>query len=80
MTGTFGKNEKVKNVYLNMRDQYPDHKFTVVIFESDLPKFPENPVIFYKDKSICVQGKISFYKEKPKIVAKNEEQIEVVDC
>lgn len=67
-----------KLTYLNFGGKYPNNTFTVVIYPKDLPNFPFNPVEKYKDKNICVQGMISFFKDKPQIVAKNPEQIVVV--
>ena len=33
--------------------------------------------VFYKDKEVCITGKISLYKEKPQIVVCNEKQLVV---
>ena len=74
----FEPTDRVKNAYINFGGKYPDHKFTIVIFEEDIPNFAEIPVSYFKDKIICVQGMITFFREKPQIVARNPEQIQVV--
>jgi hypothetical protein len=78
VTDIFEPTDRVKNAYSNFGGKYPDHKFTVVIFETDLPNFIERPVLYYRGKNICVQGMITFYREKPQIVARHPEQIMVV--
>ena len=67
-----------KLTYLNFGGKYPNNTFTVVIYPKDLPNFPFNPVEKYNDKKICVKGKISFFKDKPQIIAKNPDQIELI--
>lgn len=74
----FKPNGENKNTYLNFGGMYPNNTFTVIIFSKDLPNFPFNPMDEYKNKNICVQGIISFYKGKPQIVVRNPEQIDVV--
>jgi hypothetical protein len=66
-----------KPTYLNFGGKYPDHKFTVVIFAKDYPNFPYSPMEYLKDKNVCITGTITYYKERPQIVASKAEQIEV---
>jgi hypothetical protein len=67
-----------KVVLLNFGDKFPNQKFTVVIYENDLKNFKYNPINYLKNKTVCIKGVVSIYKEKFQIVAKNEEQFEVV--
>ena len=71
-----GKGEN-KITYLNFGGNYPDHKFTVVIFPQDLNNFPFVPSVRYKDKNVCVTGMISIFKEKPQIIVETVDKIEV---
>lgn len=57
-----------KPIYINFGAKYPDHIFTAVIFAKDLPSFPYNPIEIFKDKEVCITGKIAEYKGKPQIV------------
>ncbi|MEM4230373.1 MAG: thermonuclease family protein [Candidatus Pacearchaeota archaeon] len=68
---------KTDTVFLNFENIYPYQCFTAVIFSSDLVNFPENPHEYYAGKTIRVKGKIRLYKNKPEIILKNQEQIEI---
>lgn len=60
----------------NLDKPYPDQIFTVLIWGSDRPKFGD-PEEMYRNKRICVTGKISDYKGVPEIVAYEPAQIKV---
>lgn len=75
VTDTFRPKGDNKPSYLNFGGKYPDHTFTVVIFAKDLPNFPFNPVVEYKNKKLCVTGMGAEYKGSPQIVARFPEQI-----
>ena len=62
---------------LNLDERYPDEVMSIVIWDSDRPKFKEPPENFYKGKTIYVTGKIILYQEKPEIVVKDPSQIVV---
>ena len=57
-----------KMIYINFGGKYPDQIFTAVIFPKDQPKFPYNPVEVFKDKNVCITGKITEYKGKAQMV------------
>ena len=61
--------------FLNFDKPSPNQTFTVVIFGDDRKKFGE-PEVAYKDKKICVTGKIEEYRGSPQIVARDPKQIE----
>ena len=60
--------------FLNFDKPSPNQTFTVVIFGEDRKKFGE-PEVTYKNKNICVTGKIEDYRGSPQIVAKDPKQI-----
>jgi len=62
--------------FINLDKPYPNQIFTVLIWGSDRPKFSD-PEETYRDKHICVTGKISDYKGVPEIVAYEPSQIKV---
>jgi DNA/RNA endonuclease YhcR with UshA esterase domain len=62
--------------FLNLDRPYPDQTFTIVIWGRDRAKF-DKPEVNYKDKRICVTGKIESHRGIPEIVVKMPEQIEV---
>jgi len=79
VTDIFKAQGDEKPTYINFGGKFPDHKFTVVIFAKDYPNFPYSPAEFLKDKKLCITGIIAYYKERPQIIAKNPEQIEVME-
>lgn len=70
------KGEK-KTTYINFGKPYPNTTFTVVIFEADAAKFKNTPSVFFKDKNVCITGKVKIYKGKPEIIVTSEEQIKI---
>ncbi|NOT50031.1 MAG: hypothetical protein HOP10_01990 [Chitinophagaceae bacterium] len=60
---------------LNVGGAYPNAPLTLVIRQRE--KFKEAPETFYKDKEVCITGKIVLYKEKPQIELYEERQIAV---
>lgn len=67
--------EKSKITLLNAGGDYPNAPLTLVIWDESRAKFKEAPETFYKDKNICVSGKLALYREKPQIVVYDEKQI-----
>jgi hypothetical protein len=62
--------------FINLDKPYPGEIFTLLIWGSDRPKFGD-PEEMYRNKHICVTGKITDYKGVPEIVAYEPSQIKV---
>jgi hypothetical protein len=62
--------------FINLDKPYPNQIFTVLIWGSDRSKFGD-PEEAYRNKHICVTGKISDYKGVPEIIAYEPSQIKV---
>ena len=62
--------------FLNFDKPGPDHPFTAVIYDENRSKFglPEKD---YRDKDVCVTGKIQEYNHKPEIVLTDPKQITI---
>lgn len=60
---------------LNMGAAYPNQQLTLVIHGPARSAFKEAPEIFYKDREVCVSGRISMYNDKPQIVIYRPEQV-----
>jgi DNA/RNA endonuclease YhcR with UshA esterase domain len=73
--GKFLESSKGKPTFLNFERPFPDHTFTVVIFESDRAKFKDPPESWFDGKTVCVSGAIIDYKGKPEIVVHDPSQI-----
>src|SRR5262245_40365140 len=56
-----------KPTFLSLDKAFPDPLFTIVIFEQDRVKF-DKPEEKYRDKDICVTGKIQDFRGTPEII------------
>lgn len=65
--------------YLNLDKAYPNQIFTLLIWGSDRRYFDGDPEAIYKDKDICVDGKISSYKGQLQIKVKTPTSIKVLN-
>jgi len=64
---------------LNLGGKFPREVITLVVFKSDRPKFKKEPVELYNNKSICVTGKVTLYKDKLQIVMNEPKQVKVIN-
>lgn len=64
--------------YFNFGGYYPNHKFTLVLWESNKHKFMED-LDYYSGKNIAVTGVVQEYRGKGQIVLVYPEQIEVIE-
>lgn len=65
-----------KPTFLNLDKPYPSQVFTVLIWGENREKFG-NPEERYRDKQVCVTGKITEYRKAPEIVVSEPQNIEV---
>ena len=65
-----------KPTFLNLDKPYPSQVFTILIWGESREKFgmPEEK---YRDKQICVTGRITEYRKAPEIVVSDPQSIEV---
>ena len=70
--------EKTKGLptFMNLDMPYPRQIFTIVIWGADRLKFG-NPERTYRDKNVCVSGKITSHRDIPEIVVTTPEQIRI---
>ena len=73
-SATFAARIKGAPTFLNLDTPYPDHIFTAVIWGSDRRKFRQ-PEVQYRDKRLCVTGRIKMFRGRPEIVVKELSQI-----
>lgn len=74
-TARWASNSNRKPTFLNLDEAYPKQAFTVVIFEENRGKFTPAPEDQFKDKRICVSGKIEDFRGTPEIVVTAPSQI-----
>jgi hypothetical protein len=72
----FVSSGKGQPTFIHFDASYPDQIFTLVIWGSDRPKFGR-PEELYRDKDLCVTGKITIYLGIPEIVASNPSQVQI---
>ena len=70
----YAASTKGSPTFLNLDKAYPNQVFTIVIWGSDRSKFGR-PEVDYREKRICVTGKIAEYRGKPEIVADDPKQL-----
>lgn len=65
---------KGQPTFLNLDEPYPKEIFTILIWGDNRSKFgmPESD---YRDKNVCVTGKITSYRGTPEIVASKPTEI-----
>ena len=80
VVGTFyHKKGKSKQTYLNIDKAYPNQIFTILIWGSDRKYFDGAPEEVYRDKDVCVDGKISSYKGgPPQIIVETSSSIKIL--
>ena len=71
--------ETVKNTptFINLGQAFPNHSLTIVIWNEVRKQFETAPEVMFKDKEVCVTGRIELFREKPQIVLKRKEDVEV---
>ncbi|MGA3209518.1 MAG: DNA-binding protein [Syntrophales bacterium] len=74
----YASSSRGKPTFLNLDKPYPNKVFTVVIWGADRDKFGE-PEEKYRDKRICITGKIMSYRGAPEIIATDPKQIQIVE-
>ena len=70
----YASSSKGQPTFLNLDKPYPSQVFTVVIWGSNRGKFGR-PEVEYKEKRICVTGKITEYRGVPQVIADDPAQI-----
>lgn len=65
-----------KPTFLNLDKPYPSQVFTILIWGENREKFG-TPEEKYREKQVCVTGKITEYRGAPEIVVTDPQSIEV---
>jgi hypothetical protein len=75
--GIFLDHSKGTPTLLNAGGAYPNAPLTIVIWPDARAQYKEAPETFFKDKEVCITGKVILYKDKPEIVVYDEKQMAV---
>lgn len=74
VSARYAESSKGQPTFLNLDKPYPNQIFTIVIWGENRGKFGK-PEDDYRDKRVCVTGKISAYAGSPEIVVTEPKQI-----
>jgi hypothetical protein len=72
----YAANTRGKPTFLNLDKPYPNQIFTALIWGENREKFG-TPEEKYRDKQVCVTGKITEYRGAPEIVVSDPQSIEL---
>lgn len=69
--------ETAKNTptFINLGQPFPNHSLTIVIWSEVRKQFETAPEVLFKDKEMCVTGRVELYKESPQIVLRRKQDI-----
>jgi hypothetical protein len=73
--GLFLDMHKDSLTILNAGARYPNSPLTILIPINARRQFKDPPEVFFRDKEVCIAGKIILFKDKPEIVVYDEKQI-----
>ena len=76
VTARYAASARGEPTFLNLDEPYPMPIFTVIIWREQRARFG-SPEILYRDKTICVTGKITSYRGDPQIEATDPKQITI---
>lgn len=60
---------------LNIGGAYPNQQLTILIRPEARASFEQAPETLFKDKNICVSGKVILYHDKPEIIVYTRQQL-----
>jgi hypothetical protein len=73
-SGRYAATTRGKPTFLDLDKPYPDQLFTVLIWGENRAKFG-TPEETYRNKNICVTGRIQSYRGEPEIIASDPAQL-----
>lgn len=75
--GRFLEQAKGTPTFINLGQAFPDHSLTIVIWSDVRKQFETAPETLFKDKEVCVTGRIELFRERPQIVLRRKEDLKV---
>lgn len=77
--GRFLEQAKGTPTFLNIGQIFPNNTLTIVIWSDVRKQFETVPEVMFKDKEVCVTGRIELFRERPQIVLRRKEDLKVKD-
>jgi hypothetical protein len=75
--GRFLETAKNTPTFINLGQAFPNHSLTIVIWSEVRKQFETAPEVLFKDKEVCVTGRIELFREKPQIVLRRREDVKL---
>lgn len=71
--------ETAKNTptFINLGQVFPNNTLTVVIWSDVRKQFETAPELLFKEKEVCVTGRVELFRERPQIVLKRSNDIKL---
>lgn len=63
--------------FVNIGGDYPKQKLTLIFYKKDLYLLDINPLQLYKEKRLCITGKLIEYEGKAQIIIRSVKQIKI---
>ncbi|MEJ8818558.1 hypothetical protein [Lacibacter sp. H407] len=63
--------------FLNIGQVFPNNTLTIVIWSDVRKQFETTPEVLFKDKEVCVTGRIELFRERPQIVLRRKEDVRI---
>lgn len=73
--GRFLDQAKGTPKFLNIGQAFPNNTLTIVIWSDVRKQFETAPEVLFKDKEVCVTGRVELFREKPQIVLRRKEDV-----
>ena len=77
--GVYLERSKGTPTLLNAGGAFPNAPLTLVIWPATRATYKTAPEELYKDKEVCITGRIILYKDKPEIIITDEKQLTFKD-
>lgn len=75
---TYVPDTRGRPTFLNFGRPYPDPVFTALIWGDDRQRFSSPPERAFRNRRICVRGRIQRHEGRPEIVVRRPDQIELM--
>lgn len=73
VSATYAEASSGSPTFLNLDKPYPDHVFTIVVWEEDRASFGGSPEIRFADANVCITGLVKNYQGVAQIVSRGND-------
>ena len=73
--GRFLETAKNTPTFINLGQAFPNHSLTIVIWNEIRKQFETAPEVLFKEKEICVAGRIELFRDRTQIVLTRKKDV-----